>query len=100
MKKQKQQVVQKETMREKLANSLDASKEVILDAAKLTFIGNQEVTVENYRSICEYTDSKIVLEASPRRIVIEGSQLEIKSIARELLYIKGRISLLCFKKEG
>lgn len=99
-KKQKKQKIPKETLREKMANSLDASKEVILDAAKLTFVGNRELMVENYMSIAEYTENKIILIANRQQIEISGAGLEIRSMARELLYISGQISALNFKKEG
>lgn len=97
MKKQKNQ--QSETLRERAARSFEISREVILDAARITFLGNRELTVENYKSIAEYTENKIVLETNPHRLTVAGTQLEIKSIARELLYITGRIHTVEFKQE-
>ncbi len=99
-KKDRKQNQEKATLREKMAQSLDASREVILDAVKLTMIGNREMTVENYKSIAEYTESKIILIANPHRVIISGRDLEIKSLARELLYITGHVFDLEFKKEG
>ncbi|MBR5614089.1 MAG: YabP/YqfC family sporulation protein [Clostridia bacterium] len=98
-KKQPQKDIQKPTIRERVADSLDASKEVILDFARLEFIGNREVTVENYKSIVEYTEKQIIVETNPHRIKIQGAELEIKSIAREILYITGKISSVEFKLE-
>lgn len=99
MRKKKSQK-EKVTLREKMARSLDVSKEVILDAVKLTMIGNREMTVENYKSIAEYTDSKIILVANSERVIVSGRDLEIKSLARELLYITGYVFDIEFKKEG
>lgn len=90
---------QKQSVRERLANSLEASKEVLLDTAKITLIGNREVTVENYKSIVDYNEKQIVVETSPHRIKILGSQLEIISIAREMLFISGKVSRVEFKME-
>lgn len=100
MKKRKQKNQPKETMREKVADTFDVSKEVILDAAKLVLIGNRELTVENYKSIAEYTENKIILETNPHRLKIDGAQLEIKTIARDFLYITGKILAVEFKMEG
>jgi sporulation protein YqfC len=97
MKKQKKQ---KETLREKMAKTLDASKEIVLDVAKITLIGNSEMTVENHKSIIEYTDQKIVLESGKGKILIVGEGLELKSVARELVYITGCFSGLNFRKDG
>lgn len=99
LKKKKEQQSTRPTIREKVANSLDVSKEVILDFARLEFLGNREVTVENYKSIVEYTQNLIIVETNPHRLKIQGTGLEIKSIAREMLYITGRISSVEFRQE-
>ncbi|MBQ9737427.1 MAG: hypothetical protein IJV86_03365 [Clostridia bacterium] len=99
MKKRNKPVQEKKTVRERLANTLDASKEVILDAARLTFIGNRELMVENYKSIGEYTEKKIILETNPHRLVIDGAELEIRSMAKELIYITGQIQCVTFRRE-
>ncbi len=99
MKKKKKAASNEKTFSEKIANSLEVSKEVILDAPRLIFIGNSELTVENYKSIGEYTEKQIVLETNPNRLFISGEGLEIKSMARELIYITGKIRDVTFKRE-
>ena len=44
---------EKVTFRERVATSLGVSKEVFLDAPKVTMVGDMELTVENYKSIGE-----------------------------------------------
>ncbi len=100
MGKKKKAAEEKPNFKEKLAESLGASKEVILDMPRIIFIGNRELTVENYKSIGEYTDRLIVLETNPHRLKIIGAELEIKSIARELIYITGKVSAVEFKREA
>ncbi len=98
--KRKNKEAEKPTLRERMADELNVSKEVILDVPKLVFIGDREVVVENYKSIVEYTETKIVLEANPRGLRFFGRGLEIKSITREMLFITGKIAKLEFVKEG
>lgn len=86
----------REGIRGRVANSLEVSKEIILDSAKIVFVGNRELTVENYKSIVEYTEDCIVVETNPHRLRLCGSELEIRSIAREMLFITGRLSSLEF----
>ncbi len=86
--------------REKLADSLDISKEILLGAAKIVTIGNREMTVENYKGIVEYTNNCIRLTASPNDITISGDCLEIKTMTRDFLYITGKISSVSFCKES
>lgn len=99
MKRRKADAKPKLSLKEKLADSVDMSKEIILDAAKIVFIGQREVTVENYKSIIEYTDTKIMLDSKPSRLKFEGSNLEVKTITQEFLYITGKISKLEFQTE-
>ena len=84
------------SLREKIADSIDISKEVILDTILLTMIGEREMTVENYKSII----TKIKIKAKPYPIEIVGTGLEIRSITRELLYITGRIRSFAFSTGG
>ena len=99
MKKKKPDTSKKMSLKERLADSVDMSKEIILDSAKIIFIGHREVTVENYKSIIEYTDSKIILDSKPSKLKFEGANLEVKTITQDFLYITGKISKLEFQTE-
>ena len=48
MRRKKTEKTEKPTLRERIADGLDASKEVILDVPKIVFIGSREVVIENY----------------------------------------------------
>ncbi len=87
-------------LREHIANSFESSKEILLDVPRLIFIGNKEITIENYRGIVEYTDTLLVLETNPHQIRIEGRNLEVKTITQEMLYIKGFFYKVEFREEA
>lgn len=100
MRKKKSEKTEKPTIRERVADGLDISKEIILDVPKIVFIGNREAVVENYKAISEYTDQKIVMESKPSGLTVSGVNLEIRSITREMLFITGKIQKMEFGKEG
>ncbi len=100
MRKRNNSAEDKPRLRDKTAETLGVSKEVILDLPRLVFIGNRELTVENYKSIGEYTQNLILLDANQCKLKISGEALEIKSIASELIYICGKIFAVEFKREG
>jgi len=100
MRRKKTEKTEKPTLRERIADGLDASKEVILDVPKIVFIGSREVVIENYKAISEYTDKKIVMESNPSGLTVCGTNLEIRSITREMLFITGKIQKMEFGKEG
>ncbi len=86
----------KTTARERLADALDISKEVVLNAVLISCIGDRELTLENYKSIMEYTDTCIRVKANPYPVKITGTGLELRNITRDLLYITGRIHTFGF----
>ncbi len=100
MKKRKQREETKPTFKEKMADGFDASKEIILDVPKIVFIGNREAVIENYKSISDYTEALIVLDAEPFPLKLSGKSLEIKSISREMLFVSGEIEKMEFLREG
>ena len=100
MRRKKDTSEEKTGLREHVANSFESSKEILLDVPRLVFIGNKEITVENYRGIIEYTDTLLVLETNPHQLKIEGRNLEVKTITQEMLYIKGVFYKVEFRKEA
>lgn len=86
----------KKTAREKLADSLEMSKEIILNTARIEVIGNREITVENYLGISEYSPTCISLLVNPSNIKICGENLEIKTMTKDFIYVMGTISSVSF----
>ncbi len=85
------------TLRQRVADTVDISKEVLLDTVLISSIGNRELSLENYKSILAYSDTCIRVKANPRAVEITGAKLEIRSITREMLYIVGRIDRIGFQ---
>ena len=88
------------TAREKIADSLDISKEILLNTSKIVAIGSREVTIENYKGILEYNSKCIRLTANPHQIKIDGACLEIKTMTRDFLYLTGKICSVTFCYDG
>lgn len=80
------------TVRERLADAVDISKEVLLDTVLISCIGNRELTLENYKGILEYSDTCIRVKTNPYIVKITGTGLELRNMTQELLYITGKIS--------
>ncbi len=78
-------------MRESLVHTLKLPKDMMLGAAILTLTGNQELWVENYRGIMEYTEQSILLQTKNGRICIQGCGLRIAYYTNEDMKIIGTI---------
>ncbi len=100
MKKKKGEKAEKPTLRERAADAFEASKEIVLDVPKIVLIGNREAVIENYKAISEYGVNRIVLESNPKGLRLVGSNLEIRSITQEMLFVTGKLEKIEFGKEG
>ena len=58
----------KEQIREKLASAASMPKDVVLGASVVTMLGRNEVSIENYRGIIEYTDTLIRVQTKSGQI--------------------------------
>lgn len=78
-------------IKETISNALELPKELILDVAKVTLVGNNSVTVENHKGILEYNEDQIRINTCGGVLIIIGSKLNIKSILQEEITITGEI---------
>ena len=49
----------REQIKEKMVSAMDLPKDVIQNASVITILGRNELCIENYRGIIEYTDTLI-----------------------------------------
>ena len=83
-------------IKEDLSNMFELPKDIILDIAKITMIGNNQVTVENHKGIVEYSDELIRVNTGNGILKINGKKLNIKAIMQEEITIAGIIESLSF----
>lgn len=85
-------------IRERLANAVDVSKDIILDTVLIRGTGNNEIIIENYKGIIEYSENVIRIKAKPRCIRICGDSLELCNISDDMLRVTGNIDKISFTK--
>ncbi len=84
--------------KEKLASAASMPKDVVLGAAVVTIIGDQEVCIENYRGIIEYTDILIRVQTKGCQLRLMGKNLQIEYYTNDEMKITGRICSLEYCK--
>ncbi len=87
-------------LRERFADAVEVSKEIVLDAVMISSLGNRELMIENYKSILSYSETCIKIKAKPLPVIVIGSGLEIRHISKDLLYLKGRVQSISFGEEN
>ncbi|MDF2531453.1 MAG: sporulation protein YqfC [Clostridia bacterium] len=83
-------------IKETLSNALELPKDIILDVAKVTLIGSNNVAVENHKGILEYNEDQIRVNTGSGILTIHGSKLNIKSILQEEITITGEINSVSY----
>ncbi len=78
-------------------SALGLPRDVILGDVLVSFVGNCQVNIENYRGILIYTDTLVKIRAKNCRIVIQGENLRIERYTAEEMTITGRIHSLEFQ---
>lgn len=99
MKNEKNNPQDRISIREKIADRVDMSRDIILDSVVIKMSGNRQLMLENYKGILEYGDRCIRIKAKPKAVKIVGSGLEIRTITDEILYITGEFSGIMFTEE-
>ncbi len=83
---------------EKIGDYLSLSQDVCSNASLVTITGTMKVLIENYRSLCEYTSDRIVLEGIRTQITVTGNKLTIQNFNNEDCLIQGTIDSISFDK--
>ena len=79
----------KNSIHEKMINSLELPKDLMLGLPILTATGRKEVLIENYKGILIYEDSFIKIQTKNGRILIIGKNLMIQYYTNEEMKITG-----------
>lgn len=80
--------------KEKVIEAVQVPKDAALGYPVLTIMGNQEVCIENYRRLLEYTQELIRIQSKTGQIKIVGVELQIEYYTNDEMKIKGTISVV------
>lgn len=86
----------REQIKEKMVSAMDLPKDVIQNASVITILGRNELCIENYRGIIEYTDALIRVQTRAGQIRIQGKRLRIQYYTNDEMKITGALSSLEF----
>jgi sporulation protein YqfC len=73
------------------AKVLEVPKEVVIDLPLISMIGNEELSIENYKGVIEYSEEKIRINTAKGVIKIEGRSMLLKEITDDDIQILGSI---------
>jgi sporulation protein YqfC len=68
---------------------LDLPKEITLNLPLVVLTGRQELDIENYKGILEFSETKIRVNTKAGLLVAEGGKLRLKQMTSENLLLTG-----------
>ena len=71
------------------AEAMELPKESILNLPLITILGREELFIENYKGIIEYSDETVRISTGIGVLKIEGRGLFLKSILPESIPLMG-----------
>ena len=77
-----------------LTAATDSPRDVLTGVPILTSMGGDEITVENFRGIIEYTDQLIRFQTRTGQYKICGTGLKIEYYSENEMKIQGHISAI------
>jgi len=78
-------------VKEKMTGLLALPKEITLNLPVLLATGREELSIENYKNLVEFTDTKIRVHTSSGMVTVVGQRLMLKQITTEHVLIAGKI---------
>lgn len=87
-----------ESIFKKMVKLSDLPLDSFLAIPKVTLYGNNDLIVENFRGIVEYSDNIVRVNTSIGLMIIKGCGLQLIEITRDDLLIEGEIINIEIKK--
>ena len=81
----------KENVKSNIVESLELPIDIMCGAVIITAMGRNQVLVENYKGIIEYTQEKIRLQTKTCQVTIQGKRLIVEYYTNEEMKITGYI---------
>lgn len=82
----------------KIAKTLDIPEDILFDVPRILMTSNNEIRIENYKSILEYENTKITLMSKELIIEIHGENLNINIITDDEISVCGTVLAVNFIK--
>ena len=80
----------------KITEALELPKEVVMNLPLITMIGAEDMTIENYKGVIEYSEERIRINTTAGIVRICGRRLLLKQITADNIGITGSIAKIEF----
>ena len=82
--------------KKKINAFIDMPSEIVLNTPKITLDSNENIWIENYKGVLEYSDTFLRINTLDYTVLIEGTHLLINFMTKEEISISGIIEKVIF----
>lgn len=82
----------KQGIKKAITGMLELPSEIVFNLPLISIVGNEEMLIENYKGVIEYSDDRIRINTSCGIMKIEGKALVLKQVTSENIKVKGTIT--------
>lgn len=83
-------------LRKNVTEALELPKEIMLNLPLISLIGREEVTIENYKGILEYSEDVLRIGTAAGVLRLRGRNLCLRQLSAECVVVTGRIESMEF----
>lgn len=85
-------------LKESIAKTLQLPDDLAFRESILTLIGNNELLIENYKKIMEYTSHNLLIQTEHCKLRIRGERIEICYYTSDEMKVTGCFSSILYEK--
>ncbi len=78
-------------LKQAISEALELPKEVTMNLPLISILGSEEIVIENYKGIIEYTEERIRVNTTTGVLKLEGRKMCLKQITAENIKVTGVI---------
>ena len=79
-------------IRKNMTEALELPKEIMLNLPLISLIGREEVTIENYKGILEYSEETVRVGTAAGILCLSGKNLCLKQLSAECMVVTGTVT--------
>ncbi len=83
-------------LRKNVTEALELPKEIMLNLPLISLIGREEVTIENYKGILEYSEDVVRIGTAAGVFRMRGRNFCLKQLTAECLVVTGSVESMEF----
>jgi len=87
----------KESFKQKILRTIGTPEFIVRDQPEICMIGYECISIENYKSLLQYSDEMLIIRLIKGRLSIEGKGLMVKNIEEGKICVEGCIRKMCFE---